>query len=312
MPDVFPRPVPPNVTSDNTIHIHIPAYAMYLLAAVVLVLLKLVLFPKKQKVCNPDRFTTKKDVIREMVKIGAAENCKLVVGIDFTKSNLWTGMDTFGGESLHRIAGPDKEENPYEKVLSLMIAALGRFTSGTIPCFGFGDVKTRHHSCFSFYDGRHCDDLPDVKKRYRELAVTTELSGNTNFAPVINATIKIVNEAPEPYYTILVIIADGQVTEEKETIKAIVDACKKPISIVCIGVGDGPWEKMREFDDGLPQRAFDNFQFVSLQEILDRCKSDPGLKLEEEFALSVFMEIPDQYADIKKLGLLDRPKQKRV
>lgn len=42
------------------------------------------------------------------------------------------------------------------------------------------------------------------------------------------------------------------------------DCSEYPLSIVLVGVGDGPWETMKQFDDNIPNRSFDNFQVCSL------------------------------------------------
>ncbi|GFS03195.1 teneurin-1 [Elysia marginata] len=276
-----------------------------------------------------DRFCNFEDVARACRKAGL-ETCGLIVGVDFSASNEWQGRKTFSGQNLHKVVA-GKILNPYQKVISIIGRTLESFDEDNlIPAFGFGDTQTTSQSVFSFKQeieaveerektglkiedldeeggvsdksGRDvpCKGFTEVLERYGDIANKITLGLPTNFAPIINKAVSIVRELKK--YHILIVIADGQVTEHSSTVQAIVDASLYPLSIVMVGVGDGPWATMEQFDNSLPQRCFDNFQFVNFHAVTERCRKSP----EASFALQAMMEIPDQYKTIKSLGYLER------
>ncbi|XP_076885121.1 E3 ubiquitin-protein ligase RGLG2-like [Bidens hawaiensis] len=258
-----------------------------------------------------DSYTSLEQVTEALTRAGL-ESSNLIVGIDFTKSNEWTGSRSFHRKSLHHIAD---EFNPYEQAISIIGKTLAAFDEDNlIPCYGFGDASTHDQDVFSFYpEDRFCNGFEDVLSRYREIAPQLKLSGPTSFAPVIEQAMTIVEPSGGQYH-VLLIIADGQVTrsvdtargqlspQEQKTVDAIVEASKLPLSIVLVGVGDGPWDMMKEFDDNIPDREFDNFQFVNFTEIMS--KNVAPIRKETEFALSALMEIPPQYKATIELNLL--------
>ncbi|KAG6520363.1 hypothetical protein ZIOFF_017412 [Zingiber officinale] len=77
--------------------------------------------------------------VTEALSRAGLESSNLIVGIDFTKSNEWTGKVSFGRRSLHHIGDTP---NPYEQAISILGRTLSRFDEDNlIPCFGFGDGK---------------------------------------------------------------------------------------------------------------------------------------------------------------------------
>lgn len=245
----------------------------------------------------PDQYRTLEEVSKALRAAGL-ESSQLVVGVDFTKSNTWTGEKSFGGNCLHSLK---TGTNPYHEVLSTIAEVLRDFDDDNlIPAYGFGDTRSKDRKVFSFQPGNApCDGLGDCLGRYAAVARTALLSGPTSLAPLIRQAVSLVRETGE--YHILLIVADGQVDRLEETVDAIVEASNYPLSIVMIGVGDGPWDTMEEFDDGLPARRFDNFQFVDFNSI---CEQYPKDKRGPAFATHALMEVPDQYKAVKELGLL--------
>nr|GEW21924.1 E3 ubiquitin-protein ligase RGLG2-like [Tanacetum cinerariifolium] len=241
-----------------------------------------------------DSYNSLEQVTDALARAGL-ESSNLILGIDFTKSNEWTGSRSYQRKSLHHLGDG---MNPYQQAISIIGKTLAAFDEDNlIPCYGFGDASTHDQDVFSFYpEERCCNGFEEVLSRYKEILPHLKLAGPTSFAPVIEKAMTIVEESKGQYH-VLVIIADGQVTrsvdtehgrlspQEQKTVDAIVEASKLPLSIVLVGVGDGPWDTMKEFDDNIPSRSFDNFQ-------------------ETEFALAALMEIPTQYKATIELNIL--------
>ncbi|CAI9784000.1 unnamed protein product [Fraxinus pennsylvanica] len=250
--------------------------------------------------------------VKEALAQSGLESSNLIIGIDFTKSNEWTGKHSFNQKSLHHIG---EGLNPYEHAISIIGRTLSAFDEDNlIPCFGFGDVTTHDRDVFSFYpNNKPCNGFEEVLSRYRDIVPNVKLAGPTSYAPIIETAIGIVDQSGGQYHVLLIIV-DGQVTrsvdtsigqlspQERSTVDVIVKASDYPLSIVLVGVGDGPWHTMQKFDDNIPARAFDNIQFVNFTKIMVR--KVPLSQKEAEFALAALMEIPLQYRATLELQLL--------
>lgn len=119
----------------------------------------------------------------------------LIVGIDFSRTNLQTG-DTL---------------NPYENAMSIIRRVWSKFYHGrSIHCYGFGNASMLDHDVFSFnINERFCNGFEEVLTRYKEIVPHIRVSGPISLAPIIEMasteTMQIGGQ-----YNVLLIIADTQ------------------------------------------------------------------------------------------------------
>lgn len=82
-----------------------------------------------------DNYATFEELQAALRKAGM-ESSNLIVGVDFTKSNTWTGQNTFGGRCLHSLSS--QFMNPYQTVINLLGQTLEAFDDDKlIPAYGF-------------------------------------------------------------------------------------------------------------------------------------------------------------------------------
>ncbi|XP_052761626.1 uncharacterized protein LOC128204260 [Mya arenaria] len=244
-----------------------------------------------------DRFNRLDEVTKAIQSVGV-DQCGIIFGIDYTTSNETQGKNTFGGNSLHTVK--EKTINPYQEVICILGETLEPLDDdGIIPAYGFGDKGTPDRKLFPLKPENDCDGFMEVMDVYNHVTPGLKLGGPTNLAPLIDEAVHIVKNTKK--YHILVIATTGQLACQAETVASIVTASNFPLSIIVVGVGDGPWDAMNDFDDLLPERIFDNFQFVNFHKVKQGARNPQA-----SVALAALMEIPDQYMYIKDLKLVEK------
>ncbi|XP_034718579.1 copine-3-like isoform X1 [Etheostoma cragini] len=221
------------------------------------------------------------------------------IAIDFTGSNGNPGSP----QSLHYI-------NPqgYNEYLAA-IWAVGNViqdydSDKMFPAFGFGaqvppSWQVSHEFPINFNPSNpFCAGIEGVVQAYQQCLPQVKLYGPTNFSPIINHVanfgLQALKQETASQYFVLLIITDGVITDMDQTLSAIVNASRLPMSIIIVGVGGADFSAMEflDGDNGILRSAVgesalrDIVQFVPFRQF-QNCP-------QEVLAQSVLAEVPGQ------------------
>lgn len=239
----------------------------------------------------PDQYSDLGQLQEALTRSGlpAAE---LVVAVDYSADNATSGVQTFRREHLHRIIPERPDPNPYQYALFMIAKTMRVFDSDQlIPMFGAWE-EFDNPVAVHLGTAKGIDDLLQI---YTDMTPKIATQGGFSWKQVVDQAIDLVVSTNK--YHILLALVCRDPGDPDELRAALVLASRYPLSIVAIGVGDGPFPQLRTIDDEpIEGRLFDNFQFVDLQSIF-------GAKFPDvAFALAVLQEIPSQYSALRLLG----------
>lgn len=224
-----------------------------------------------------------------------------LLAVDFTASNGQKEFPT----SLHHLDQTEKKLNPYEQAITGVGKVLEYYDSDKkFPTWGFGGKvgpkqgRPEHIShCFALNGddtNPECDRIEGILKAYRQSLLDVKLAGPTCFAPIIMASKEAAqrHSSPPKYYCLL-ILTDGIIMDMKNTVRAIVEASRLPLSILIVGVGEENFKDMEFLDadkhvlkSGDVRAERDIVQFVEF----NRFRGDG-----EALASQLLHELPGQF-----------------
>ena len=166
------------------------------------------------------------------------------LAIDFTGSN-----GTSSSMFAHHTSDPRKKMKQAADLYVDAISEVGGVMTaydndGMFPSFGF---QSEFVFALSGDEGNtRCLGIEGMTNAFKSALTNRPLVGPTKFAPVIHKGMALagatggVASSDTEKYVVLVVLTDGKFTDKQQTIDAVVEACKLPLSIMFVGVGDDP------------------------------------------------------------------------
>lgn len=235
---------------------------------------------------------SKRTVKRFIDYIYSGLQISMSAAVDFTASN----RDPKDRNSLHYVNS--LEPNQYEQALSASGNIIAYYDSDKkFPCYGFGafcNGQTSHCFNLTLNDQVEVDGVQGIISAYKNALNIVQLSGPTFFSPVIRKTIQDVqNKGVENNYYILLIITDGQITDEEATRESIIEASTLPLSIIIVGVGNADFSSMNRLDGD--DRPLVDRRGKRIRDIVQFVQYDIKYALNPEmFSKDLLFEVPQQ------------------
>ena len=229
------------------------------------------------------------DYIKAGVKIA------LSIGIDFTNS--------IGNVAAHSIN--NLRWNDYARAIQSCGKIVGHYDSDKLfPVYGFGAIVNSSQNktpsmCFNLNMTKdpNIKDINNVLKAYYDCIGYKKVtfSGPALFTPLIKEVVSKINKNSYEYH-ILMILTNGVINDLQQTIDALVEASKLPLSVIIVGIGNNDFSNMKILDgDDIPlvsstgqTRMRDLVQFVPFSKF----END-----EKKLSMEVLAEIPRQIVE---------------
>ncbi|XP_048135818.1 protein BONZAI 3-like [Rhodamnia argentea] len=184
--------------------------------------------------------------------ISSGFELNFMVAVDFTASN----GNPRNPDSLHYM-DPSGRYNPYQQAIMEVGEVIQFYDSDRrFTAWGFGgrtyDGTVSH--CFNLngsQDGYEVEGVEGIMAAYAGALHNVSLAGPTLFGQVINRAAQVAGHSlshNHSKYYVLLIITDGVLTDQQETIDALVRASDLPLSILIVGVGGADFTQMEKLD----------------------------------------------------------------